>query len=143
MIHEHQNLIANPIQWNEPVVSAALRGPPNHWDQATIQHHMFDQYDTTQINGSTFDPESVMLYGFPASWTLNRFQRDFNSALSTLDQQFAALCYPKNKRSIRSAAFPNVYLRMDGLGITQPLADGGGKVNCQFGDTDWERFQLN
>lgn len=34
--------------------------------------------------------------------------------------------------TIRSGAFPNVYLRMDGRDVTSQTAAGGGTVNCQF-----------
>jgi len=44
--------------------------------------------------------------------------------------------------AIRSVAFPNVHLRVDGSGITQPVDAGGGTVNCQFGVGAWEKFQL-
>ncbi len=95
MIHEHQNPRANPIQWNKPVVNAALAGPPNNWDPATIQHNLYDKYEVSQINGSDFDAVSVMLYSFPASWTLNGFHTDPNENLSGLDKTFAGLVYPK------------------------------------------------
>ncbi|MFI6151107.1 hypothetical protein ACIBCA_00215 [Kitasatospora sp. NPDC051170] len=35
--------------------------------------------------------------------------------------------------TIRSASFPNVFLRMDAAGVVANTAPGGGKVNCQFG----------
>jgi pregnancy-associated plasma protein-A len=44
--------------------------------------------------------------------------------------------------AIGSVQFPNVYLRMDGRGVTQFAASGGGTVNCQFGVGDWEKFRL-
>jgi hypothetical protein len=44
--------------------------------------------------------------------------------------------------SIRSTAFPNVFLRMDGSGVTQPTGPGGGTVNCQFTAMAWESFRL-
>lgn len=34
-----------------------------------------------------------------------------------------------------SAFFSNVYLRMDGTGVTSQTTNGGGKVNCQFSPT--------
>ncbi len=95
MIHEHQNPNGNSIVWNEPVVIKALSGPPNFWDLPTIQHNMFDKYSQTQINGSEFDPQSVMLYSFPASWTLNGFHSDPNEVLSPVDMSFAGKIYPK------------------------------------------------
>src|SRR3546814_1258342 len=55
MIHEHQNPRDNPIQWDKPAVNAALGGPPNNWDQDTIDHNMYTKYDVSQINGSEFD----------------------------------------------------------------------------------------
>ncbi|WAS89856.1 fascin domain-containing protein [Nannocystis punicea] len=44
--------------------------------------------------------------------------------------------------TIQSAAFSNVFLRMDGRGVVQTTASGGGVVNCQYGASDWERFNL-
>lgn len=95
MIHEHQNPNGNSIVWNKPVVIKALSGPPNNWDQATIQHNIFDKYSQTQINGSQLDPASIMLYSFPASWTLNGFHSDPNEVLSPIDMTFAGKIYPK------------------------------------------------
>jgi hypothetical protein len=77
------------------VVNAALSGPPNSWDQDTIDHNVYAQCDVTQINGSALDPESVMLYSFPASWTVNDFHTDPNEALSAVDREFAARVYPR------------------------------------------------
>src|SRR5262245_7794128 len=59
------------IQWNEPVVLKALAGPPNFWDPETVRHNVFAKYAMDQINGTQFDPDSIMLYAFPAEWTLN------------------------------------------------------------------------
>jgi hypothetical protein len=94
MTHEHQNPRDNPIQWNKPVVNAALSGPPNFWPQSTIDHNMYAQYDVSQINGSSLDPKSVMLYSFPATWTLNAFHSDPNESLSAVDKEFAKRVYP-------------------------------------------------
>jgi hypothetical protein len=44
--------------------------------------------------------------------------------------------------SIASAQFPGVVLRMDGAGVTQMTASGGGSVNCQFGVGPFEKFKL-
>ncbi len=105
MIHEHQNPRDNPIEWNKPVVNEALSGPPNFWDQRTIDHNMYAQYDLSQINGSVLDTESVMLYSFPASWTLNGFQTDPNESLSTADRQFASQVYPQTSTSVELPVF--------------------------------------
>jgi hypothetical protein len=44
---------------------------------------------------------------------------------------------------LQPAAFPNVYVRMDGTGVTSYTAPGGGKVNCQFGGGPYETFKLS
>ena len=95
MIHEHQNPRDNLIEWNKPVVNAALSGPPNFWDQATIDHNIYEKYAISQINGSDFDDASVMLYSFPASWTVNGFHTEPNETLSALDKEFAHRVYPR------------------------------------------------
>ncbi|HVQ75944.1 MAG TPA: M12 family metallopeptidase [Candidatus Binatia bacterium] len=89
LAHEHQNP-AGGIQWNEPVVIRDLSGPPNRWDEATIRHNVLAKYEHDQVNGTEFDPQSIMLYSFPADWTLNGFQSEPNMKLSLLDQSFAA-----------------------------------------------------
>ncbi len=128
MIHEHQNPRANPIQWNKPKVNAALSGSPNFWDPATIQHNMYDKYDTSQINGSDFDGKSVMLYSFPSQWTLNGFHSDPNEKLSAVDQAFARRVYP--------AAQPN-----DPALVELPVITAGTAANIgQPGEED--RFQF-
>lgn len=44
--------------------------------------------------------------------------------------------------AIASAAFPNVYLRADGRGVTTTTDKGSGLVNCQWGAGPWELFQV-
>jgi hypothetical protein len=93
--HEHQNPDGG-MQWNEQVVINALAGAPNHWDEATVRHNVLDKYSADQLHGTAFDPDSIMLYAFPANWTLNGFATHENEKLSNLDQQFirGAQMYP-------------------------------------------------
>lgn len=128
MIHEHQNPRTNPIEWNKPVVNAALSGPPNFWDPATIQHNMYDKYDVSQINGSSFDGKSVMLYSFPANWTLNGFHSEANEKLSDVDKAFARQVYP--------SAAPG------GTGVVEiPVYEGGVAAEIgQPGEEDLYKF---
>jgi phospholipase C len=44
--------------------------------------------------------------------------------------------------AIASAQFSNVFLRLDGSGLTRFVGDGGGLVNAQFGVGAWEKFNL-
>jgi hypothetical protein len=89
LTHEHQNP-AGGIEWNEAKVIADLAGPPNFWDEATVRHNVLNKYGADQVNGTEFDPQSVMLYAFPADWTVNMGGTSENDALSELDRMFVA-----------------------------------------------------
>ncbi len=89
LAHEHQNPEGG-MQWNEDAVIRDLSGPPNFWDEPTIRHNVLNKYQHDQVNGTEFDPESVMLYSFPASWTLDGFHHASNTKLSSVDQSFVA-----------------------------------------------------
>ena len=89
LAHEHQNPDGG-IRWNEPAVIRDLSGPPNRWDVATIRHNVLEKYSHDQINGTEFDPHSIMLYSFPADWTLDGFHTEPNTKLSQLDRMFIA-----------------------------------------------------
>ena len=93
-IHEHQSPFGNPIRWNRPQVYHDLSGPPNNWDLATIDHNMFEHYSETLTNGTAFDPQSIMLYSFPASWTIDGFHVEPNAVLSDADKRWLATKYP-------------------------------------------------
>ena len=97
LAHEHSNP-AGGIQWNEPVVIKTLAGPPNFWDEAMVRHNVFRKYQVDQIKGTQFDPDSIMLYSFPASWTLNGVATHANDILSALDKAFVsgASMYPRS-----------------------------------------------
>jgi Astacin (Peptidase family M12A). len=92
-VHEHSSPSSN-IQWNKPVVYQALGGPPNNWDHAKVDHNVFLKYDGATTQFSAFDPNSIMLYFFPASWTLNGVGTHANDTLSGTDQAFIRRCYP-------------------------------------------------
>jgi hypothetical protein len=96
LAHEHQNP-AGGIQWNEAVVIRELAKSPNFWDEQTTRHNVLQRYTADQINGTVFDPKSIMLYFFPAEWTLNGIGTEANEVLSSLDKSFiaGAKMYPK------------------------------------------------
>lgn len=89
LAHEHQNPQGG-IVWNEAAVIADLSGPPNHWDEATIRHNVLEKYSLDQIIGTAFDRESIMLYAFPAGWTVGGQGTELNADLSKQDKDFVA-----------------------------------------------------
>jgi len=104
LAHEHQNP-AGGIEWNEEVVIREAAKSPNFWDEATTRHNILRKYSANQINGTKFDPDSIMLYFFPASWTLNGIGTKANEVLSAMDKAFVAgaKMYPKTGGTTSSA----------------------------------------
>src|SRR5579862_1384745 len=49
---------------------------------------------------------------------------------------------PDGTFGIRSATFPNVYLRLDAKDFKKSSGQGGGTANCQFGAAEYEKFRL-
>lgn len=93
LIHEHQNP-EKPIQWNRAAVIADLSGPPNNWDEQTIEHNIFKKYSTQDVTGTETDKDSIMMYPIPQSWTLDGFSAGLNSDLSDTDREFIRSAYP-------------------------------------------------
>ena len=79
------------------MVIRELAKSPNFWNEATVRHNVLERYKADQINGTAFDPKSIMLYFFPAEWTLNNVATSANDTLSPVDKQFiaGAKMYPK------------------------------------------------
>jgi serralysin len=93
LIHEHQNP-NTPIPWNRAAVIADLSGPPNFWDEPTIENNIFKVYDPDTVSSTPTDPSSIMMYPIPASWTTNGFSADLNKELSATDVEFIRSAYP-------------------------------------------------
>lgn len=132
LAHEHQNP-AGGIQWNEAVVIREMARSPNFWDEQTTRFNILRRYSADQINGTKFDPESIMLYFFPADWTTNGIGTSANEVLSKVDKQFVAgaKMYPKAAPTVDSATPLTVNAR-------QRTAASIG----QFGEEDLFRFTV-
>jgi Astacin (Peptidase family M12A) len=130
LAHEHSNPQGG-IQWNEAEVLKDLAGSPNFWDADTTRHNVLFRYAADQINGTSFDPDSIMLYAFPAEWTTNGIATKANDVLSKTDKAFiaGAKMYPKKAPTVDSAT---------------PLAVGARARTAasigKFGEEDLFRF---
>lgn len=94
MAHE-QSSPKSTICWNKEAVYAALGGPPNNWDKATVDYNVFAVKSPTEAEATTFDPNSIMQYSIPAAWLCppsNGIQG--GRVLSDLDRSFMAAKYP-------------------------------------------------
>jgi hypothetical protein len=63
--HEHQNPFAG-IVWNEDAVYRSLAAPPNSWDRQKTYWNIIRKITPDQVQGSSWDPDSVMHYPFEA-----------------------------------------------------------------------------
>lgn len=96
MIHEHQNPRGESIDWNEPKVLQWAKETQG-WDEKTTKENILEKYSVDTINGSGFDPESIMLYFFPADLTLNNRGTNENLRLSGSDVFWINKQYPNSK----------------------------------------------
>lgn len=104
LAHEHSSPMGG-IEWDEAVVIAALAQPPNRWDEETTRHNVLRKYSIDQVNGTAFDPESIMLYFFPPEWTKNGIGTEANEVLSAMDKAFiaSAKMYPRTGVTVTEA----------------------------------------
>lgn len=104
LAHEHQSPQGG-LAWNEAVVIREMAKPPNLWDEQTTRHNILNKYTIDQINGTAFDPDSIMLYFFPAEWTLNGVGTKENDVLSRMDREFVAgaKMYPRTGATVATA----------------------------------------
>jgi hypothetical protein len=95
--HEHQNPKAG-IEWNEEAVYASLGAPPNNWDRDTTFWNIIRKLPANEVEGTTWDPNSVMHYPFEAG--LIDKPEDFQNGLrppgglSEKDKSWAKTLYP-------------------------------------------------
>lgn len=95
--HEHQNPHAG-IVWDEDAVYAALAAPPNSWDRATTFQNIIRKISPDTVQGSAWDPDSVMHYPFgpglikePAAY---RNGLDPAGGISARDREWVKTFYP-------------------------------------------------
>lgn len=93
-IHEHQNPAGVPLQWNKEAVYAYFSGAPNFWDQDQIDFNILNKYSLDQLQGSAYDGDSIMLYGFPGSLFTSGVGTKSNNVLSATDKATIKKAYP-------------------------------------------------
>lgn len=131
-IHEHQNPLGG-IKWNKEQVYRDLSGPPNNWDRQTIDRNMFEAYSVDQLNGTEFDPRSIMLYAIPKRWTMDGFSSQPNGVLSEVDKAWLRAQYPG--RGTPEPTVPAILIPVFDLTPT-------GDTIARPGERDLFRFNL-
>jgi hypothetical protein len=104
MEHEHQNPYAG-IKWHEQAVYDSLAAPPNSWDHDTTYHNILEKLTPQMVQGSTWDPDSIMEYEFEPGLIDEPEQYDINGltppgTLSSADKEWALKWYPGLKGTL-------------------------------------------
>ncbi|CAG1006223.1 MAG: Astacin (Peptidase family M12A) [Candidatus Methanoperedens nitroreducens] len=102
--HEHQNPNAG-IEWNEDAVYEFMRRtqiPP--WDKDTTDHNIINKIPPDEVQGSSWDPNSIMHYPFAAG-LINKPAQYKNGlkpagGLSERDITWVKTFYPPDKPDI-------------------------------------------
>lgn len=98
MEHEHQNPFGVPMLWNEAAVKEYFMKPVseggNGWNAETVQTNILDTLMSSNVNGSVFDPKSIMLYAFGPGMSTNYPNGvSSNPELSELDKTWLTKMY--------------------------------------------------
>ena len=125
MVHEHQNPKRNKIMWDKEKVYAWAKQTQG-WDKETTYHNIVEKYDSNQINGSDYDPLSIMLYFFPGSLTTNNIGTQQNLRLSPYDVEYINANY-KNSPQTPSEFYKKAYNEKIANTITKPTTEKPAK----------------
>jgi hypothetical protein len=97
MQHEHQSPLAG-IHWDDEAVYGDLAGPPNFWSRDRTYFNILRKLDPSEVNGSVWDPQSIMAYPFGAGLVLEPEQYRGGlhppGTLSSADREFVRRWYP-------------------------------------------------
>lgn len=108
LVHEHQNPHGSKIMWNDAKVFAWAKETQG-WSETTTEENIIHKYDSNSINGSDFDPFSIMLYFFPADLTVNNKGTTQNLRLSGYDVTWLNKVYPTDSSPTPSEFYQQVY----------------------------------
>jgi hypothetical protein len=101
MEHEHQSPFAG-IKWHEQAVYDSLSQPPNGWNHATTYHNILEKLSPQQVQGSAWDPDSIMEYEFEPGLIDEPEKYDVGGlvppgTLSKADKEWGLKWYPTTK----------------------------------------------
>ena len=101
--HEQQNPFAG-IEWDEDAVYRYFTGPPNNWTRQKTFHNVLRVLDPNSVEGSEWDPDSIMQYGIRAGLIIlpEEFQDGLHPApgMSDIDRARVRLFYPEIEQDL-------------------------------------------
>lgn len=137
MEHEHQNPFAG-IKWHEEAVYTSLGKPPNSWSRETTFHNILEKLDPSQVQGSSWDPDSIMEYEFEPGLIDEPEQYDVNGLippgkLSRADKEWVLKWYPA-----LGAQTPT----LEAFKAVSVTLAAGQQVNYLFKPTESRRYAI-
>jgi hypothetical protein len=133
LIHEHQNPLGKAIAWDDEKVYE-WANKTQGWDKETTYTNIIKKYEKDQINGTEFDPKSIMLYFFPASLTTNHQGTEVNLRLSKYDAQYINSVYPT------TMPIDKFYSRVYGETLTPMKFHGIRATTTTYGKLGWSMY---
>lgn len=134
--HEHQNPNAG-IEWDEEAVYGALAEPPNRWDRDRTFRNILRKISPDRVQGSTWDPNSIMHYSFAPGLIVNpaQFRNGLRPApgLSARDVDWVKTFYPPIDR------------RLPSLKVFRPVEldmSSGEQINLKIEPTATRRYTI-
>jgi len=140
MIHEHQNPKNNPIEWDNKKVYEWAKVTQG-WSKEIADTNILLKSKMEQINGSFFDPLSIMLYFFPKTLTLDGHGTHQNLRLSGLDVEWISKMYPSSSNESPEQFYEKVYNEdiedsvSESLSASKKFEEGEGGFN-------WKAFSI-
>ena len=120
LAHEHQSPYGNLIDWNFDSLYDWAQTTQG-WDKQQVYQQIIKRYSTSEVNGTDYDPNSVMLYFFDKSLTNNNKGTTYNPRMSITDIKYVMSLYPGSKET--SEQFYNrIYNEnINSIGVTTTL----------------------
>jgi len=95
--HEHQSPYGG-IEWDEQAVYNEFSEYPNNWSKETIDSNILKKLSTNEVEGSQWDPDSIMEYAFPPGMILEpeKYRTGLTPAggISAIDKEWIKHWYP-------------------------------------------------
>lgn len=132
MIHEHQNPLGQKIRWDTKKVFEWAKEKQG-WSEEATKENIINKYDKKLINGSSFDPLSIMLYFFPASLTTNNKGTQQNFRLSAEDVLWIHNTYPRDRGISPEKFYKDTY----NMNLKDSISRSK-KLSLHFGSEDTE-----
>jgi hypothetical protein len=111
MVHEHQNPKGKVILWDKNRVYRWGKETQG-WSTEKVDEQIIERYKLDEINGSTFDSKSIMLYFFPGNLVLDPNTNQCcgtgtnqNQMFSPYDVLYLNYNYPLKNSSLTSEQF--------------------------------------